>query len=134
MRYVWSYEVQNTDYSRSCTSPSSSPSESSPIDRNSDLKVDGADRVDFDECLLPKDSWVRELEKGEYEVEEILESRTGKKTRYGRQQREFLVQWKGHPNPSWVDEVDLNCGALLRDFERKNTIHNRFEAMQSHEN
>ncbi|CAI5707711.1 unnamed protein product [Peronospora farinosa] len=75
-----------------------------------------------------------ELREGEYEVEEILESRTGKKTRYGRQQREFLVQWKGNPDPSWVDEVDLNCGALLRDFERKKTSHNRFEVMQSHEN
>ena len=101
---------------------------------SSKLKVNRADRVDFDECLLPEDSWMRELEEGEYEVEEILESRTGKKTRYGRQQREFLVQWKGHPDPSWVDEVDLNCGALLRDFERKKTSHNRFEVMQSHEN
>ncbi|CAI5709115.1 unnamed protein product [Peronospora effusa] len=46
---------------------------------SSELKVDGTDRVDFDECLLPEDSWVRELEEGEYEVEEILESRTGMK-------------------------------------------------------
>ena len=54
-----------------------------------------ADRVDFDEFLLPEDSWVRELEEGDYEVEEILESRTGKKTHYGRQQRELLARWKG---------------------------------------
>uniref|UniRef100_M4C5E6 Chromo domain-containing protein n=1 Tax=Hyaloperonospora arabidopsidis (strain Emoy2) TaxID=559515 RepID=M4C5E6_HYAAE len=40
-------------------------------------------------------SSVRELEEGEYEVDENLESHTGKKTRYGRQQREFLVRWKG---------------------------------------
>ena len=126
MQYVWSYEVHNTDYSQSCREFPDRP--------NSELKVDGTDRVDFDECLLPEDSWVREVEEGKYEVEEILESRTGKKTRYGRQQRKFLVQWKGHPDPSWVDEVDLNCGALLRDFERNKTSHNRFEVMQIHEN
>ena len=97
------------------------------------LTVDEADLVDFDECLLPEDSWVRELEEGEFEVEQILESRTNKKTRYGRQRREFLIRWKGCADPSWVDEVDLNCGALLREFERKVTNHNRFEMMQSHE-
>uniref|UniRef100_A0AAV1TSY1 Uncharacterized protein n=1 Tax=Peronospora matthiolae TaxID=2874970 RepID=A0AAV1TSY1_9STRA len=40
-----------------------------PCDR---LTVDEADRIDFNECLLPKYSWTRELAKGEYEVEEIL--------------------------------------------------------------
>ena len=80
------------------------------------------------------ESAAEKVEEGKYEVEEILDSRTGKKTRYGRQQREFLVRWKGHADLSWVDEVDLNCGALLRDFERKRTSHNRFEVMQSHEN
>ena len=103
-------------------------------DRPSDeLTVDEMDRVDFDECLLPEDSWVRELEEGEYEVEEILESRATKKMRYGRQQREFLVRWKGYVKPSWVDELDINCGALLRAFERNQASHNRFEVMQSHE-
>ena len=103
-------------------------------DRPSDrLTVDEADRIDFDECLLPEDSWTRELEEGEYEVEEILESRVNKKTRYGRQRREFLIRWKGHADPSWVDEVDLNCGALLREFERKVIHRNRFEVMQSDE-
>ena len=76
---------------------------------------------------------MRELEEGEYEVEEILESRVDKKTRYGRQRREFLIRWKGHADPSWVDEVDLNCGALLREFEREVTNYNRFNAMQNHE-
>ncbi|ETK70666.1 hypothetical protein F441_22355 [Phytophthora nicotianae CJ01A1] len=62
-----------------------------------------ADRVDFDEGLLPDDSWERELMKTSY------------------------------AEPSWVDETDLNCGTLLRDFDRGRTDHNRFEAMQSHE-
>ena len=100
---------------------------------NNRLTVDEADRIDFDECLLPEDSWMRELEEGEYEVEEILESRVDKKTRYGRQRREFLIRWKGHADPSWVDEVYLNCGALLREFEREVTNYNRFDAMQNHE-
>ena len=97
------------------------------------LVVDETDRVDFDEGLLPEDSWVAELEKDEHEVEKILDTRTGRKTRYGRIQREYLVQWKGYDDPSWVDEVDLNCGGLLRDYERSQTTRNRFEAMQSHE-
>ena len=97
------------------------------------LTVNEADRVDFDECLLPEDSWARELEEGEYEVKDVLKSRVSNKTRYGRQRREFLIRWKGQADPSWVDEVNLNCGALLREFERKVTNHNRFDAMQSHE-
>ena len=97
------------------------------------LVVDETDRVDFDEGLLPEDSWVTELEKDEHEVEKILDTRTGRKTRYGRIQREYLVQWKGYDDPSWVDEVDLNCGGLLRDYERSQTTRNWFDAMQSHE-
>lgn len=70
-------------------------------DRPSDpLAEDRAVRVDFEECLLPEDSWVRELEDGEYEVEAILGNRVGKKIRYGRQRREFLIRWKGHVDPT----------------------------------
>ncbi|ETP27877.1 hypothetical protein F442_22840 [Phytophthora nicotianae P10297] len=74
-----------------------------------------ADRVDFDEGLLPEDSWERELKEDEYEVERIADVRSS------------------YDEPSWVDEIDLNCGALLRDFDRGRTDRNRFEAMQSHE-
>ena len=31
---------------------------------DNELAVDQAEQVDFDECLLPEDSWVRELEEG----------------------------------------------------------------------
>ncbi|ETL38265.1 hypothetical protein L916_10135 [Phytophthora nicotianae] len=92
-----------------------------------------ADCVDFDEGLLPEDSWERELEEDEYEVERVADVRSSKKTRYGHTRREYLVFWKGYDEPSWVDELDLNCGALLRDFDRGQTDRNRFEAMQSHE-
>ena len=97
------------------------------------LVVDETDRVDFDEALLPEDSWVADLEDDEYEVAKKLDRRMGRKARYGRIQCEYLVQWKGYPDPSWVDEVNLNCGGLLRDYERRQATRNRFEAMQSHE-
>ena len=97
------------------------------------LTIDETDRLDFDEALLPEDSWENDLEEGEYEVEEILDVRSGRKTRYGRVHRQFLVKWKGHADLSWVDEADLSCGAILQEFERNRVSRNRFEAMQSHE-
>ncbi|OWZ18964.1 hypothetical protein PHMEG_0006852 [Phytophthora megakarya] len=59
--------------------------------------------------------------------------RTDKKTRYGRIYRESLVHWYGYEVPTWVDEVDINCGALLYEFLRDRTNHIRFSVMQSHE-
>ncbi|KAG2919700.1 hypothetical protein PC114_g6369 [Phytophthora cactorum] len=59
--------------------------------------------------------------------------RSGKRTRYDWIYREFLVHWRGYEDPSWVDEADLNCGALLHEFLRECANHNRFDAMQSHE-
>ena len=35
------------------------------------LAMDRGYWVDFDECLLPEDSWVRELEEGEYELKKF---------------------------------------------------------------
>ena len=72
--------------------------------------MEKTDRVDFDEALLPEDSWEPQLAENEFEVDKVLDVRTGRKTRYGRVQREFLVEWKGYPESTWVDEVDLNCG------------------------
>jgi hypothetical protein len=92
-----------------------------------------SDRVDFDEALLPEDSWEGPLGEGEFEVERIADVRTGRRTRYGRVHRDFLVHWKGYTDPTWVDEADLNCGALLREFERERASRSRFEVMQSHE-
>ncbi|OWY91782.1 reverse transcriptase, partial [Phytophthora megakarya] len=69
-------------------------------------------RVDFDEALLPEDSWIQDRDPDEYEVERISNMRTGKRTRYGRIYREFLVHWRGYEDPTWLDEADLNCGAL----------------------
>ena len=97
------------------------------------LTMDEADRLDFDEAMLQEDSWENDLEEGEYEVEEVLDVRSGRKTRYGRVHRQFLVRWKEYPDLSWVDEADLSCGAILQEFERNRVSRNRFEVMQSHE-
>ena len=43
------------------------------------LTIDEADRLYFDEALLPDDSWKSDLEDGEYEVEEMLDVRSGRK-------------------------------------------------------
>ncbi|GMF22418.1 unnamed protein product [Phytophthora fragariaefolia] len=97
------------------------------------LVTEGSDRLDFDEALLPEDSWDAPLGEGEFEVEKVADVRTGRRTRYGRVHRDFLVYWKGYQEPTWVDEADLNCGALLREFERSQASCNRFEAMQCYE-
>ncbi|GMF25375.1 unnamed protein product [Phytophthora fragariaefolia] len=65
------------------------------------------------------DSWDTSLAEGEYEVECITDMRSGRRTRYARTMREFLVHWKGYQEPTWVDEADLNCGALLQDYLRR---------------
>ncbi|KAE8995694.1 hypothetical protein PR002_g19539 [Phytophthora rubi] len=96
---------------------------------DTELTLGEIDRIDFDEALLPEDSWRPDQEAGEYEVERIADMRTGRRTRYGRTFREFLVHWKGYNTPDWVDEADLNCGALLHEFLRDRTNRNRFDDM-----
>ncbi|OWZ18154.1 hypothetical protein PHMEG_0007811 [Phytophthora megakarya] len=97
------------------------------------LEESDADRVDFDEALLPEDSWIQDQDPDEYEVDRISDMRTGKKTRYGRIYREFLVHRRGYEDLTWVDEADLNCGTLLYEFLRDRTNRNRFGVMQSPE-
>ena len=63
----------------------------------------------------------------------ITNMQSGRRTRYGRVQRHFKVHWKGYGDPSWVDEADLNCGALIQGWGRNREKKNRFELMQSHE-
>ena len=55
------------------------------------LRVTEANRVDFDETILPKYSWNNYLEDNEYEVERIADVRSGRNTRFGRIHRQFLV-------------------------------------------
>ncbi|OWZ14665.1 hypothetical protein PHMEG_00011819 [Phytophthora megakarya] len=98
------------------------------------LTVPVDERFDFDEELLPKDSWeTRDVGGGVYEVEQILDVREGRNTRYGRTRRGFHVKWLEYDETSWVDELDLNCGGLVYDFLRQRTGRSRFGVMQSHE-
>ncbi|OWZ17891.1 hypothetical protein PHMEG_0008101 [Phytophthora megakarya] len=92
-----------------------------------------ADQVDFEEALLPEDSWIQVRNPDEYEVDRISDMRTGKRTRYRRIYREFLVHWRIYEYPTWVDEADLNSGVLLYEFLRDRTNRNRFGVMLSHE-
>ena len=77
------------------------------------LNVEEADRLDFDEAMLPEDIWERTLDEDEFEAETITDVRYGMETRFGRFKHQYLVQWKGSGDPTWIDEEDLNCGALL---------------------
>ncbi|GMF52045.1 unnamed protein product [Phytophthora fragariaefolia] len=97
------------------------------------LVIIDQDRFDFDEALLPEDSWDTSLAEGEYAVQRITDMRSGCRTRYGRTMREFLVHWRKYQEPTWVDEADVNCGALLHDYLRQQANQHRFNVMQSHE-
>lgn len=64
------------------------------------LTVREDDRYDFDEALLLEDSWEPEkFGDNVYEVEEIRDLREGRRTRFGRNVREFLVKWRGFDDP-----------------------------------
>ena len=73
------------------------------------------------------------MEDNKFEVERIADMRLGRDTRYERVHRQLLVYGKGYDDPSWADQADLNCGALLQDFGRNKANRNRFKDMQSHE-
>ncbi|OWZ02114.1 hypothetical protein PHMEG_00026378, partial [Phytophthora megakarya] len=97
------------------------------------LTVQDQNRLDLDEALLPGDSWIQDRDPDEYEVERISDMRTGRRTRYDRILREFLIYWRANEDPTLVDEADLNCGAILHEFLRDRANQNRFGVMQSQE-
>ena len=57
-----------------------------------ELNVDEASRFNFDEALLPEDSWEGDLDAEEFEVNKIIDVRSGRETRYGRINKQYLVQ------------------------------------------
>ncbi|OWZ22834.1 LOW QUALITY PROTEIN: hypothetical protein PHMEG_0002388 [Phytophthora megakarya] len=57
--------------------------------------------------------------------------RISRRTRYVRILREFLVHWRGYENPTWIDEVDLNWGAILHQFLWNHANQNQIGVMQS---
>ena len=83
---------------------------------NCDLVVDNVDRVDFDESLLPEDSWEIELNTDEYEVEDISDVLSGCKTRYVRTHKQYPVRRKEHNDLTWIDEAVMNCGTSFQEL------------------
>jgi hypothetical protein len=103
-----------------------------PVRPQVDLRVtsDG-DRFDFDEALLPSDSWEPDEDAGRFEITEILDMEIHRPTRSARHKRRYLVRWRqAGSDPSWVDEEDIQYGGLLFDFHRSNRARHRLEMME----
>jgi hypothetical protein len=94
-------------------------------------QIDVDEDDDFDAALLPEDSWEPDSLNDEYEVEKILDVRWSKRTRTSRRLREYLVKWKGYDDPEWIPMTQLNCGALLYEFNQGAKARTRFRAMQA---
>ncbi|GMF52743.1 unnamed protein product [Phytophthora fragariaefolia] len=95
------------------------------------LVSNGVDRFGFDDALLSEDSREVTLAEDEFELDQIADVRSGRRTGYGCVHGGFPVYWKGYAEPTGVDEADLDSRALLQEFERKMADRNRF--LQSHE-
>lgn len=87
-------------------------------------------RIDFDEELLPEDSWEPDHVAGEYEVEAILDHRTPLSTSTERSVREFQVKWVGYDDPPWEPASHLSCGGLLYDYLRAKKSDRRLQMVQ----
>ncbi|GMF50432.1 unnamed protein product [Phytophthora fragariaefolia] len=90
-----------------------------------------AEDDDFDAALLPEDSWEPDVGNDVYEVEKILDLRWVKRTRTPRRTREYKVKWKGYDESDWLPVNQLNCGALLYEFNQGAKARARFQAMQA---
>lgn len=77
--------------------------------------LENVEPTEFDEALLPEDSW-EPTGTNEYEVQTILAHRYVQWTRNARQRKQYLIKWKGYVEPTWGDEADLSCGALLFEY------------------
>ncbi|DAZ99418.1 TPA: hypothetical protein N0F65_004051 [Lagenidium giganteum] len=88
-------------------------------------------RFDFDEALLPQDSWQADAEDGIYEVNDILDMRVSNPTRFGRRKREYLVRLgRGRLSAELGLRDGLNCGALLFEFHERNRGRHRLRAVE----
>ncbi|OWY90373.1 hypothetical protein PHMEG_00041521 [Phytophthora megakarya] len=102
-----------------------------PFSKRPTLEIQVSEDDDFDAALLPEDSWEPDTVQDEYEVEEILDLRWFKRTRTSKRSREYLIKWKNYPDPEWIPLAQLNCGALLYEFDQGAKARARFQAMQA---
>ncbi|OWZ16420.1 hypothetical protein PHMEG_0009791 [Phytophthora megakarya] len=72
--------------------------------------------LDFDEELLPEDSWEPDHVAREFEVEAILDDRIPLSTSTERAVREFKVKWVGYDDSTWEPASHLSCDGLLYDY------------------
>ena len=89
-----------------------------PYRSKNQLNVEEADGLDFDEAVLPEESWKHPLNKDKFEVEKTMVVRSGRNSRFERNQRQYLVQSKGSGDPKWIDKEGLHFGILLQEFDR----------------
>ncbi|GMF39923.1 unnamed protein product [Phytophthora fragariaefolia] len=87
-------------------------------------------RFDFDEELLPEDSWEPEAGDDVYVVEAILDDRWPISTGPERNQREYNVKWRGYDDPTWEPVSDFSCEGLLFDYLLQHKRKNRFQMVQ----
>ncbi|KAI9981685.1 hypothetical protein PInf_009442 [Phytophthora infestans] len=87
-------------------------------------------RFDFDEELLPEDSWEPDTSMNQYEVEAILDDELPLSTSTSRSQRKFKVKWVGYDEPTWEPLSNLSCGGLLFDYLRQKKRENRLQMVQ----
>ena len=94
------------------------------------LTVYEIDRVDFDEVLLPDDSWEGGREDDKLEVKRTEDVRSGQKPRAGRVHCSVGKYWKGSSDPTWIDDADVNCVDLSQKCDRDRASRNRFKVRQ----
>ncbi|OWY97678.1 hypothetical protein PHMEG_00031740 [Phytophthora megakarya] len=87
-------------------------------------------RFDFDEELLPEDSWMPDEVAGEFEVEAILDDRTPMSTSTDRPVHEFEVKWVGYESTTWEPASNLSCGGLLYDYLWNKKSEQRLQMVQ----
>ncbi|KAE9327498.1 hypothetical protein PR003_g15998 [Phytophthora rubi] len=94
-------------------------------------EVEVAEEDDFDAALLAEDVDSPDEAQSEHEVESIQDVGWVKRTRTSKRVREYLVKWKGYTETDWLPMSQLNCGALLYDFNQSAKAQARFRAMQA---
>ena len=87
-------------------------------------------RLDFDEELLPEDSFEPDNQADVWEVEALLDDRVQRERKFGRIRRQYLVQWKGNYTPTWTNESNLSCPSLVQDYWEKKKATQRLQQVQ----